>query len=126
MAKAFVETTILADSLLKKGEPGTAAREALRRYDVTELPAYAIKELKAGIMRNMAWFHNKLVSTRSFSKAIGALHRMSLTPRRYTTASALEALRDAAALLGKMANLEQEYGPKADLDAVLCDRFRLT
>src|SRR6266487_2924047 len=114
MAKAFVETTILADFLLKKGEQGTKAREALGRYELTELPAYAIKELKAGIMRNMAWFHNKLISTRSFSKAIGALQRMSLTPRRYTTASALEALRDAATVLGRSttADLVQEYGPK--------------
>ena len=67
MAKAFVDTTILADALLKKGDSGVAARGALQRYDKTELPVYAIKELKAVPIRNMAWFHNKLVSTRSFT-----------------------------------------------------------
>lgn len=127
MAKAFVDTTVLADALLKKGELGVVARQALRRYETTELPVYAIKEFKAGVMKNMAWFHDKLVSTRSFSKAIDALHKMSLSPKRYTTASAIEALREAATVSGKATTLEmvQIYGPTAKQDAVLCDRFRL-
>jgi hypothetical protein len=127
MAKAFVDTTILADALLKKGDSGVAARRALQRYDKTELPVYAIKELKAGTMRNMAWFHDKLVSTGSFIKALDALHKMSLSPRRYTTSTAIEALREAAQAVGKLTTQQmvELYGPTATQDAVQCDRYRL-
>ena len=126
MAKAFVETTILADALLKP-EAGKAARAALRKYTVTELPEYALKEFKAGPLRNVVWFHNKLVTTSSFAKAIGALQKMSLSPRRYTTATALEALREAAQKTGSITTSEmvRQYGPIATQDAVLRDRFRL-
>jgi hypothetical protein len=126
MAKAFVETTVLTDALLKP-EAGKAARAALRKYEVTELPAYAIKEFKAGPLKNVVWFHNKLVTTSSFARAIGALQKMSLSPKRYTTATALEALREAARKTGSMttSDMVRDYGPVASQDAVLTDRFRL-
>ena len=128
MAKAFVETTVLVDALLKSDDSSRAARQAIRRYDQVELPVYAIKEFRDGPLRNFVWFHNKLVTTRSFANAIGALQRMSLTPRRYTTATALEALRDAARKVGSVtaAQMVKEYGPAAKMDAILCDRFRLS
>src|ERR1700729_967557 len=122
MAKAFVETTVLADALLKP-EAGKTAREALRKYEVTELPEYALKEFKAGPLKNVVWFHNKLVTTSSFVKAIDALQKMSLSPKRYTTATALEALREAAKKTGSitMSEMVRSYGPTATQDAVLTD-----
>jgi hypothetical protein len=128
MSKAFVDTTILADSLLKIGVVSKTANDALRRFETTELPVYAIKEFKAGPLKNFCWFHNKLALLGSFEQAVEALHRMSLTPKRYTTATAIEALKGAA---GRMRNanldsLVQKYGQAASLDKVLCDQFRLS
>jgi hypothetical protein len=128
MTNAFVDTTILADSLLKNGERARAARAALRRFEKTELPVYAIKEFKAGPLKNFCWFHNKLALLGSYEKALDALHRMSLTPKRYTTATAIEALKGAAARM-RSANLQslvQKYGKAANIDNFLCDQYRLS
>lgn len=126
MAKAFVDTTILADILLKSGESKTKAKAALARFSKTELPTYAIKEFKGGPLKNFIWMHNKLVEMQSFSGALQKLHGMSLTPRRYTTATAIEALQQAADSLGKQTSkdLEKKYGSTATLDQMLCADFR--
>ena len=51
MNKAYVETTILTDILLKPdSEKQVEALRALERYAKTLLPVYAIKECKAGPM----------------------------------------------------------------------------
>jgi len=128
MSKALVDTTILVDSLLKIGVQAQVAKASLRRFDITELPVYAIKEFKAGALKNFCWFHNKLALLGSFAKALDALQRMSLTPRRYTTATALEALKGAAGRIrnANLESLEQKYGKYASVDSVLCDQFRLT
>jgi predicted nucleic acid-binding protein len=127
MEKAFVDTTILVDALLKAGEDCAKAKTALQRFAVTELPVYAIKEFQQGALRHFIWFHNKLQQQKSFIKAIRALQRMSLTPRRYTTATAIEALH-VAANAGSRADLKdlvEKYGHQANLDRILCDRYRL-
>jgi hypothetical protein len=94
--RAFVETTVLMNAVLKPhADEGRAARAALKRSDVAELPQYAIKEFKAGPLQNMAWFHNKIATVGSFQLAIDALHRLSMTPQRYKVATSLEALREA-------------------------------
>jgi len=78
-------------------------------------------------LKNFVWMHNKLVTVGSYEKALDALQRMSRTPRRYTTSTALEALREAAGSIGKQTpiNLGQKYGKKAAMDKILCDEFRL-
>src|SRR5437764_7115047 len=127
MSKAFIDTTVLTDALLKPGHLGSAARAALRRYDVTELPVYAIKEFKAGPLKNFIWFHNKLVLLKSYARSLEVLQRMSLSPKRYTTATALEALQGAAYASRNLtsSDLRAMYGDKAKLDSILCDRYRL-
>ena len=127
MPKAYLDTTILTDALLKPGAAGQAARAAIKRFAITELPVYAIKEFKAGPLQNFAWIHNKLVGTRSFAAALDLLHGMSRTPRRYTTSTAIEALREAASSIGRKTNAElaQRYGQTATLDRMLYDEFRL-
>ena len=127
MNKAYLDTTIVTDALLKSGAPKQAARRALQRYEVTELPVYAIKEFKAGPLKNFAWMHNKLATLGSFQRALDALHRMSRTPKRYTTSTAIEALRDATSSIAKQTtgDLVKKYGNSANHDAVLCDEFRL-
>ncbi|MCI0491278.1 MAG: hypothetical protein L0229_32205 [Blastocatellia bacterium] len=127
MSKAYVDTTVLTDALLKPGSQGQAARDALRRYETTELPVYAIKEFKAGPLRTFGWMHDKLALLKSFTKALEALQRMSLTPRRYTTATAIEALTTAASSIGRTTNeeLSRKYPRTANVDSILADEFRL-
>lgn len=128
MSKALVDTTILADSLLKNGAYSQIAKAALKRFAATELPVYAIKEFKGGPLKNFCWFHNKLALLGSYEKALEALHRMSLTPKRYTTATAIEALKGAAGRIrsATLESLVQKYGKTASIDNLLCDQYRLT
>ena len=60
MSKAFVDTTILTDSLLKDGAVAKTPKKGLKQFEITELPVYAIKEFKSGPLKNFKWFHNKL------------------------------------------------------------------
>ena len=128
MSKAFVDTTILADILLKPGDERKRGTNALKRFVTSELPVYAIKEFKAGALKNYAWFHNNLVLLKSFAKAMAALQRMSLTPRKYTVATALSALAKATAATANtsLEKLAAKYGSKASIDSILCDRYRLS
>jgi hypothetical protein len=124
VTKAFVDTTILTDAALKSGAPKKAAIAALRRFDESELPVYAIKEFKQGPLRYYAWLHNKAVSTRSFHKTLDAIRSISRQRNRQSTAlGALEASfkamapRNATQLVGK-------YGSRATVDAMNVDLLR--
>jgi len=127
MDKAILDTTVLTDILLNSGEAKDIALKAVNCYCETFLPVYAIKEFKAGPLKNFVWIYNKLVVTGSYEKTIDALQRMSRTPRRYTTSTALQALREASASVGKQtpADLLKKYGESASIDKILCDEFRL-
>jgi len=46
--RAFVDTTVLTDALLKVGEPRDRAKAAIARFVESLLPVYAIKEFQAG------------------------------------------------------------------------------
>ena len=128
MAKAYVDTTVLTDVLLKTGAVKDRALALLKAFDVTQLPVYAIKEFKRGPFAHFVWMHNKLASTGSFTRSLAALHAMSRTPKRYTTSTALEALVTAADSIGNQTNaaLAATYGADASLGSVLCAEYRLT
>lgn len=98
MSRAYVDTTILVDRVLKKGEDSQAARSALRRFASAELPTYAIKELEGGALAYYVWVHNKFVATGSLAKTLAVLARMSMSPQKYRTATALRAIADVAAM----------------------------
>src|SRR5438876_249787 len=127
--KAFLDTSVLADVLLKSTK-GARAKEALSRFAETLLPVYAIKEFKAGPLMYYRWMHNKLVVTGSFADSLAALHALSTTPKRNFRLTALEAVAEAVAgsLKGKVTNasLVRQYGPRANPDRTLCDIFRLS
>lgn len=127
MNKALVDTTVLTDVLLNSGETRRQAKEALSVYAETLLPVFALKEFKGGPLKNFVWMHNKLVTVQSFQKALQALQRMSRTPMRYTTSTALQALEKGAGSIGKetLPDLQKKYGKSASLDQILCDEFRL-
>lgn len=125
--RAFVETTVLTDLLLKQGELKERAAKALKRFDETLLPVYAIKEFKAGPLRKFVWLHNKLVQLNSFAAAINALQRISRTPQRYLTSTALEALHTSAFSIKptKLSELVAKYGNEATEDSFQRDEYRL-
>jgi hypothetical protein len=128
VTKAYVETTVLADALLKPGPRAAAAKAAIGRYDQSMLPVYSIKELKAGPLHHYAWFHGKLVQTKSWLKSLEQLRRMGATPRARWANTAVEAL-EAAAHQRRNVTLGQQvakYGMVATEDRVICDSYRLT
>src|SRR5260370_20693986 len=100
MTKAFVDTTVFTDAALKGSPYNKTARAALKRFTETDLPVYAIKEFKAGPLSHYVWLHNKFATLKSFYKTLDALHGMSMAPRKYRTATALEALSDVAKTTG--------------------------
>ena len=129
MSKAYVETTVLADALLKLGLRASAAISALRRYDESLLPVYSIKEFKAGPLAKYVWLHGKLVTTKSFEKTLAQLRKSAMSPFRVRWVStAVEALEAAAhqnryVTLGELLS---RYGALATDDAIRCERYRLS
>lgn len=126
--KAFLDTTILTDILLKPNGKGRTAKQALANYRESLLPTYAIKEFKAGPLNNFRWMHNKLAVTGSFADGLAALQSMSTTRRRYTTSTAIESLKEVATSISKAGVTNQvlvdRYGRIASLDVTLCDMYR--
>jgi hypothetical protein len=128
VTKAYVETTVLADALLKPGPRAAAAKAAIGRFDQSLLPVYSIKELKAGPLHHYVWFHGKLVQTKSWVKSLEQLRRMAATPRARWANTAVEAL-EATAHQRRNVTLGQQvakYGMAGTEDSVICDSFRLT
>lgn len=129
MSRAYVETTVLADALLKPGPRANAAKNALRRFDESLLPVYSIKEFKAGALTKYAWLHGKLVTTGSWEKTLTQLRNSSMSPfRGRWVSTALEALEAAAHQNRnvKFGDLVSKHGKLATDDAVRCERYRLS
>jgi len=100
MSNAYIETTILADILLKPGSKKQAkAKAALARYDSTLLPVYSIKEWKAGILDRYAYFHDKLVETGSVSNTLDAINSLHPVYKYRLKTTSFEAFQAAAYLV---------------------------
>ena len=128
MAKALVDTTIIADILLKTGARKKSSALALSSYEETVLPVYAIKEFKAGPLRNYVYTHNKFVKLNSFSLTLDAIQRLSLTPQKYKTATALEAIHFAftTSIASKTPkDVLDKYGEDANNDRIMSDEMKL-
>lgn len=125
--KAYIDTTILTDALIKSGAQRDQALNAISRYAVSELPQYAIKEFKDGPLSYYVWMHNKLETTGSFTAALGSLQKMSMSPRKHLPATAIQALQTAADSLSRYTSQQMvdKYGPTASPDQVQCDEYRL-
>jgi hypothetical protein len=89
--KALLDTTIVVDVLLNTAAQGDNARRALRRYDATLLPHYAIKEFKAGALNNYIWLHTKICQLPTWAEALEAVRR-TIGFRRNLPSTALQAL----------------------------------
>jgi hypothetical protein len=128
MSKAYVDTSVLTDVLLKRRWPsGIKAEAALKTYSVTQLPQYAVKEFKKGPLSVFVWLHNKLVTTRSLAHTIAAIQRIAPTPQRYRVSTVLEALAEVMRATGTVTpgELVEKYGEAAQSDRVNCDEYRL-
>jgi hypothetical protein len=126
---ALLETTVLTDWLLKKDGSEQAANATLAKHQVVVVPQFAWKEYKRGPLVNFQWMHNKLADTKSFLRSLAALQRMSRSPRRYLTATAIQALHSAFTVIfegATMQALAKQYGAKAAPDAAYADALRLT
>lgn len=123
MSKAYVETTILTNVLLKPGSAKqAAANTALKRYDETLLPVYSIKEWKAGPLDHYAYVHDKLVQTRSLAytfAAINSLNPITGARTKSTSAEAFEAAMRIDRVNPSSARTD------ALLDEEMSDRYRL-
>lgn len=126
MPKAYVDTTILVNVLLKRGAVQQTCIAALKRYDSTELPTYALKEMKAGPLSGWIWLHNKCVACRSYAQVLAALHGMARSPRRNLPLTALEAWQEISMRNSvTLGQLVESYGRAAIEDVVKADRLRL-
>src|SRR5437016_715638 len=122
MSKAYVETTILTNVLLKPGSTKEAAAKlALGRYDETLLPVYSIKEWKAGPLDHYSYFHDKLVQTRSLAHTFAAINSLNPIKEGRRKSTSWEAL-EAAAHLDSVKTQKALEGPG---DEELADRYRL-
>lgn len=128
MSRAFLETTVLTDYLLKKDGSELAAKAELALHSSISVPQFAWKEFKRGPLKNFVWFHNKLADTQSFLQTLAALQRMSRSPRRYLTATAIQAIHTAFTQLFDGSTLQAlgaQYGQAADPDKLQADMLRL-
>jgi hypothetical protein len=78
MSRAFLDTTIVVNILLKKDVAHNRCETALRRFDSVSFPEYALKEMKAGALRAWIWLHNRCVSEGSYERVIRAVLAISL------------------------------------------------
>jgi hypothetical protein len=128
MTTAFLETTVLTDFLLKKDGSEILAEATLAKFDAIVVPQFSWKEFKRGPLSNFQWAHNKLAETKSFAQTLAALQRMSRSPRRYLTSTAIQALHSA--VMGTIKGvpwrrLGEKYGKSTDTDELLADVLRL-
>lgn len=125
-SKAFVDTTILTNYLIKSGEEKREAKESLAKYKTTELPVYAIKEFKAGPLDYVKYLHNKLLETGSIEDTIIALSKLGMQRNRQATA-----LQLLGEYMKRVKNsktntkLKIKYNELADEDIISYDALRL-
>jgi hypothetical protein len=124
--RAYLDTTVVANALLRSDQAGQRCVEAIRRFRIVEMPEYAIKEFKAGPLSAWIWCHNKFNETRSLADTLAAINSISATPRRNFSASARQAFEQATKAdqtsFAQVLDLGQQAEPI--LDRALADRYR--
>src|SRR5215203_5807011 len=124
MKVCFLETTVLTNLLLKRDGSEVAAATILESFDETVIPQFSWKEFKRGPLSYFRWAHNKLVKTQSLLETFAALQRISMSPKRYLTSTAIQALHTAFDDLFSDFSwpaLQKKYGTKAERQKVFAD-----
>jgi hypothetical protein len=117
--KAFVDTPILVNVLLK---PGTLLKrqavQGLARYSETLLPVYAIKEFKAGPLQNYIWLHNVFVKEKNLSGALARISAITMQqPKKAATATSTLSIFSKN-LSPNRAAYVAKHGMQVDLDEI--------
>ena len=123
MNRAYVETTILTNVLLKPGsKKQAAARSALSRYEETLLPVYSIKEWKAGPLD-----HYFLRSRQARGNALPRIHPISNKRLESGPRSSQKGYFGRSVGSSCYARPGRGGSPRRDLsrDEELADRYRL-
>lgn len=123
MSNAILDTTIIADILLKGNQQSSAAKRSLERYETIYLPTFAIKEFKRGPLRAYMWLHNKVVTTQSWAQAIGSVS--SVFRQRNLQSTALQAIVDFTSGLRVDRRDLEGLGPIIGADALLSQHARI-
>ncbi len=125
MNKAFVDTTIFADCLLKVGEKQSAAKKLLKKFDKQGLPVFAIREFKAGVLSNFIWAHNELAMCKSYTKAFQNIQNKAIY-KRYKLLSSLEALTTVMYMnkLVPIKSIKEKSGEYFNQDEYLVEKYR--
>lgn len=89
----YLDTTVLVEALFKTSRRRRKARNAIKAFKHSAVPAYAIKELSAGALANIVWLFNKLSETRSITRTYDAI--VQNLHRRYRVGTAIEVLQTA-------------------------------
>jgi hypothetical protein len=89
--KAFLDTTILTDAVLKEESVRKRTRAAIARCQQAQYPGYALKEFNYGPFDAYRRYYNYLVEEDSTSVAMRRVHAGILTPRRQRFATMMEA-----------------------------------
>jgi len=125
-SKAYLDTTILTNCLIKFGDEKKIAKEAIAKYEVTELPIYAIKEFKAGPLDYVKYLYNKLLETSSIGDTIIALSSVGRQKNRQQTAfKTIGELIKKAESLSADSSLKNRYGDLAESENIIYDSVKL-
>lgn len=125
-SKAYIDTTILTNCLIKFGDEKKIAKEALAQYEITELPIYAIKEFKAGPLDYVKYLYNKLLETNSIGDTIIALSSVGRQKNRQQTAfKTIGELIKKAESLSVDSTLKGKYGELAESENTIYDSVKL-
>ena len=127
--KALVDTTVLTDALLKPTNEGETSRRALKRYEETILPQYALKEFKLGPLRGYIWFHTKVMDC-GWQDAVRAIPRLFRQYNKMSTAQ--RALADFNSSISRRLTSQlaekypgQTYGDVQDAEGALWLKTRI-
>lgn len=125
-SKAFVDTTILTNRLIKFREEKKEAKDALAKYEITELPVYAIKEFKAGPLDYVKYLYNKLLETESIGLTIIALtNNFRQKNKQATSLKLIGELLEEVKSSRTSNSLKAKYGPLADEEIISYDSVKL-
>ncbi len=85
-----------------------------------------LEGIEARAAEEFCWAHNKLADTKSYLTSMAALQRMSRSPHRYLTSTAIQALHTAFTnLFSNLPALQSIHKANADPDRLFADALRL-
>lgn len=100
MTKAFLDTSVLVNALLKVGSESDRAKASFKKFDELLLSGYALKEFKRGAFGYYIWLHNKVVTTGNWAQAIEAVASVWRQKNRMLTA--MKAVADCQSSIAKV------------------------